>query len=250
MTAPESPRADVELTECEVTLLLDVWRAAGPGEASPVDVLPAVERILADRLAAVQAELEAERERRVTENDSEFLMRTLTPHQWEVIGRKVAAEVKSAEAERDDLRALRLAVETLADAAAIFVGLHPDDETKAVSRLRDALRAFRSADRAVLASPSTHTQRDTEAQRDARLDNLIEREERAAEGCLDCKAGEPHMCPDAQRDTETAAQALREAADAIWAREGGYTAGAQWGRADYAHWLRARADSLATGEGS
>jgi histidine triad (HIT) family protein len=43
------------------------------------------------------------------------------------------------------------------------------------------------------------------------------------------------------------AEALREAADAIWQREGGYTGGVQWGRADYAGWLRDRADRIAGG---
>lgn len=32
--------------------------------------------------------------------------------------------------------------------------------------------------------------------RDARLDYLIEDAERAAEPCLDCEVGEPHMCRD------------------------------------------------------
>jgi hypothetical protein len=158
-----------------------------------------------------------------------------TREQWHTDNCGAMGEVANLRAERDDLRARLLAVETLSEEA-VFA-----DFTMWPEVGDDVVLAVRADDlRAVLASPSTHTQRDTEAQRDARLDNLIEREERAAEGCLDCKAGEPHMCPDAQRDTETAAQALREAADELPSR-GGYSR--------MSDWLRARADSLATEEG-
>ena len=37
-----------------------------------------------------------DRDRRVTENDSEFLMRTLTSQQWAVLGRKFDIELKVA----------------------------------------------------------------------------------------------------------------------------------------------------------
>jgi hypothetical protein len=35
----------------------------------------------------------------------------------------------------------------------------------------------------------------SERERDARLDAMVSREERASEPCLDCEAGEPHVCP-------------------------------------------------------
>jgi hypothetical protein len=173
MTAPESPRADVELTEAE--RLADELFSKGFTHRSRDDVARWVVESdwLADRLAAVQAERDA---------------------MWEPIVRKVTADLAVAEgdrntteAERDDLRARLLAVETL-------VG------SLASRNDNDRLRA-------VLASPSTHT----------------------------------------QRDTETAAQALREAADELDAesvRVGGMYAG------DCTDLLRARADSLDTGAGS
>jgi hypothetical protein len=229
----ESPRADVELTEAERDYFKANLRANLGYRAYVIEdtMVRHVERILADRLAAVQAEREVlaqQYEAEIEELEADVIAE-------ETRANENATLVHEARAERDDLRARLaerdqqvvdtardlgttrarlLAVETLADAAAIFVGLHPDDETKAVSRLRDALRAFRSADRAVLASPSTHT----------------------------------------QRDTETAAQALRDAADFIEA-----TSGIGRRASDYADgWydalasalcdLRARADSLAARE--
>jgi hypothetical protein len=272
MTEHQSSEEGAEglrLTEAEEFALCEAMEAwtDRPDTSDNEGPYAVVERILADRLAAVQAEAEiAGQMKHITaemvrgnqplEAKEEMIadLRARLSHVeaerdgWQARAAtnregwaQMLARAESAEAERDDLRARLLAVETQ-------VAEWERDDEESLNRFGQHLMGgsvLSCAEhlRAVLASPSTHTQRDTEAQRDARLDNLIEREERAAEGCLDCKAGEPHMCPDAQRDTETAAQALREAADAM-------DICAKPGSLGWSDWLRARADSLATGAGS
>jgi hypothetical protein len=216
-----APRADVELTpEDRVALIRganDAWASGATSVSALVGDLEAVvERILADRLAAVQAEaresrrlmLNAEgvaagetylREEAEKSRDAyRGAMRNaeaLAAHEM-VRREKAEARAESAEAERDDLRARLLAVEALVGEA-VFADFTTWPEVG-----EDVVLAVRADDlRAVHASPSTHT----------------------------------------QRDTDTAAQALREAADDP-TLSNGYPR--------IARWLRARADSLAAGEGS
>jgi hypothetical protein len=213
MTAPESPRADVELS----SVVLDALHAAHhrPGSITMMDLAEsmseAIEEHLAERLEVVTTRAEsaeAERDQLRRWKDEALPVIAGLQELGRALGLRLGVTitgpegVKAAEelrAERDDLRALRLAVETLAEewAAEAQAGRTGNGHPLLVQTYDGHARDLR----AVLASPSTHTQQDTEAQRDARLDNLIEREERAAEGCLDCKAGEPHMCPDARADS-------------------------------------------------
>jgi hypothetical protein len=160
--------------------------------------------VLADRLAAVQSERDKARafnER--AEADKGRLWRQLRDRCESAEAERDAAQeaVAILSGVRDDLRARQLAVEALAgewerEAAAMLRVLIPRDNEAAM--LRECAEALR----AVLASPSTHT----------------------------------------QRDTETAAQALREAADALNAL--------RMTTVNPVAFLRARADSLATREGS
>lgn len=60
------------------------------------DALSEVRSILQATQAETGDAIASDEVRKVTENDSEFLMRTLTPEQWKVIGRKVAAETEDA----------------------------------------------------------------------------------------------------------------------------------------------------------
>jgi hypothetical protein len=203
-------------------------------------------------------------------------------------------DVSILAAERDDLRALRLAVEATVMRAAsdhqrkirdgsCWCGNWPDDdettwmehlsaEVMAVldgpARLRDPAPVRL---RAVLASPSTHTQRDTEHAPEPVTGHVIQRIVNAWDCCGTCAGGVLAQWL-AQRDTETAAQALREAADEVAAIErfGRSTSddltddererwmssplNRLWAvdgvrpRPIVEQWLRARADSLATGE--
>jgi hypothetical protein len=201
---PESPRADVELTEALHRAFHEHWAPDKSLDLYPDSPLwqaqaVAVERILADRLAAVQAERD-EALTRYAEREGRW--------GWALIREQnMQRRAESAEAERDDLRARLLAVEALADEPDAFPNPFGVAHAVLVSRLR-----------AVLASPSTHT----------------------------------------QRDTETAAQALREYADLAESRE--HQMSTRPGKESTAdgrernvwglvrHELRARADSLAARE--
>lgn len=150
MADPESPRADVELTEAERGSLSEELDRR-EGLLLP-RIVAAVERILADRLAAVQAERD---ELRQSNDWNDWACK-----QNQNLYAETLARAESAEAERDDLRARPLAVETLAERLALVLAAHPFIDPTAIR----VLRAVRDDLRAVLASPSTHTQRDTEVE--------------------------------------------------------------------------------------
>jgi hypothetical protein len=189
----ESPRADVELTEALHRAFHEHWAPDKSLDLYPDSPLwqaqaVAVERILADRLAAVQAEAEiAGQMKHITaemvrgnqplEAKEEMIadLRARLSHVeaerdgWQARAAtnregwaQMLARAESAEAERDDLRVRLLAVETLfADG--------PDTPCRTTWRNEFALAGPTECVevpmddlRAVLASPSTHTQRDTE----------------------------------------------------------------------------------------
>jgi hypothetical protein len=292
MTAPESPRADVELTEAERGAL---YRANG----SRGDLVSTVERILADRLAAVQAEAEiAGQMKHITaemvrgnqplEAKEEMIadLRARLSHVeaerdgWQARAAtnregwaQMLARAESAEAERDDLRARLLAVETLVEGD---LGTRDEEgrDGEPGSWARGA-RHVRVAVRAVLASPST---RGDSCQ--CAAVNAISDPRLPSVSCPKCSDDDASPSTHTQQDTETAAQAAEEremgameretlrrinAAGAQALREAAISlrgsavhefdargphdprGAAIW---DAACSLDARADSLATGEGS
>jgi hypothetical protein len=300
MTAPESPRADVELSEAREMLAEAMADRVTWGDGTEYINVEDAARILADRLAAVQAEAEiAGQMKHITaemvrgnqplEAKEEMIadLRARLSHVeaerdgWQARAAtnregwaQMLARAESAEAERDDLRARLLAVETLADRWAPCCEGTPFMAGDILADLR-----------AVLASPSTHTQPSshTRAQTDCGPDFCEECSSAAGdwvqwpcfarrechctgEGgkgvcphCGDWHEDDLSCCPHAdrlravlaspsthtQRDTETAAQAWYE----------GWEARAEYStrREVPTNWPDLnpyRADSLDTGAGS
>jgi hypothetical protein len=272
MTAPESPRADVELTEALHRAFHEHWAPDKSLDLYPDSPLwqaqaVAVERILADRLAAVQAErddlmalaVEDTHRRGVVEAERDDLRGRLAEADrlralWFGENSTAQAELGTLRAERDDLRALRLAVETLAKSGLRGFDMNPTrpiagwDDAAWMDYLRRHDDYWRSALRAVLASPPTvdnaelahrfATQAETTKAAEDETAGLI-----GPDGFTRLASPSTHT----QRDTETAAQALREAADRMPAFHD--RDAPEWAITSACNWLRARADSLAAREG-
>lgn len=99
MTADRAAVVAVErLTEAVDGIESDVADAAG------VMVNVGDLRVVLRRLAALDAQI-GDTEQQVTENDQEFLMRTLSRSQWKVVARCLRAEVDAATAQPGDTRA-------------------------------------------------------------------------------------------------------------------------------------------------
>jgi hypothetical protein len=300
----ESPRADVELSKAREMLAEAMADRVTWGDGTEYINVEDAARILADRLAAVQAEADAaRREERMRAEDHANAWREVAS----LVERAEGAEAEAEElrAERDDLRARLLAVETQ-------VAEWERDDEESLNRfgqhlmggsvlscaehLRAALASPTTAVTATepgctcggiaaceqcqsrdaaLASPSTHTQRE-HVDTDPRCSRHVppttpDEQARFDEGrgriCPACERDyddaqisrgmrdDPEEPTHTQQDTETAAQALREAADAAeaqcWCPIGvPVDERCESITDDAAEWLRARADSLDTGAGS